>query len=868
MMPKLTLLTCSLLGWLVAITFTSVPASATCTFEPKPQQPPPQGPFLHKVLSATSTDGLNWTPDNRVLLDHASVPAAIVTPNGAIRIYYVDASVPPETTNVAESTDGGETFKVLGLKINGLSFRKALDPSIVRLRDGRYRLYYLASEPGDTTTPHRVNSAISSDGVNFTEEQTALTYPGLVDPDVFKRPKEWLMYVFSATDGKTIVARSRDGLNFTYLKPFEIQGFGTTAPIKLSDGRYRLYAFNQRGQRTFVSFISNDALTWTQEPGIRLEVPQGQEITDPYVVRLPNGMWKMFYKFQDNTQSQAPAKYFMSFHACDPAQGNCNDPRTHKTYLAQSTNGESWSLVPNWQAFPGSVPDVIRRGNKLYVFTASDEVARYNLDTQTLEPPVKVTVSGLSSFGFVDPSLFVDDQGRLILFFLRGQPGGDPAQCPSGQPTCEKYFDSATEVEGTDGTMFTLNDDHRAVVELGGSDGLRTASDPDIFFDGRQFVLYISHGPSISVWTAPNIGDRFTKVGMLSNNTGGIPSGYFDQESGKYWTFSHIIQNGKSVIRRAVHADFSRPLTETDWATVLSGAGSGLGDQVNVESPGFAVNIDGQPPAPPNDELIFVPDAGIRMDYATNALPGVDPSGSIYLYYNDQRSRRELLSISTDGLTFPPGTQPTTSANDPRRTQLPDGTWRKYQFDLQRKELRSQFSTDGLTFRPEEGVRYLPQPADHNTFGVYDTFTETGGRVTLLYLGDLMGLNNVRQASSTDNGQTFVFERDNILGDATAGGGPNSYVDQKSIQLPDGRRRLFVMKKGSIYSFLRATDTAVFSLEQGTRLSPSDFTDLSLVSLHDPLVVRLPDGRYRMYVAGVVANGNERQVIVSATTTQ
>ncbi|MBI4748123.1 MAG: hypothetical protein HY774_06510 [Acidobacteria bacterium] len=865
MMPRLTSLVCSILGWLVAITFNPLIAPAAGTLQPK-QQPPPQGPFLHKVLSATSSDGLNWTPDNRVLLDHASVPAAIVTPGGAIRIYYVDASVPPETANVAESTDGGETFKVLGLKINGLSSRKALDPCIVRLRDGRYRLYYLASEPGDTTNPHRINSAISTDGVNFTEEQTNLTYPGLVDPDIFKRPKEWLMYVFSATDGKTIVARSRDGLNFTYLKPFEIQGFGTTAPIKLSDGRYRLYAFNQRGQRTFVSFISNDALTWTQEPGIRLEVPEGQEITDPYVVRLPNGTWKMFYKFQDNTQSQGPANYFLSFHACDPAQGNCNDPRTHKTYLAQSSNAINWSPVPNWQPIPGSVPDVIRRGNKLYVFTASSEVTRYNLDTQTLEPPARVTINGLET-GFVDPSLFVDDQGRLILFFLRGQPGGDPAQCASGQTTCENYFDSATEVDGSDGTAFTLDSGHRAVVELGGSDGLRTASDPDIFFDGRQFVLYISHGPSISVWTASTLHDGFTKVGLLSNGTGGIPSGYFDQASGKYWTFSHIIQNGRAVIRRAIHADFSHPLTETDWTTVLTGAGLGLGDQVNVESPGFAVNSNAQPPNPSDEELTFVPDAGIRMDYAANALPGVDASGSIYLYYNDQQSRRELLSISTDGLTFPPGTQPTSSANDPRRTLLPDGTWRKYQFDLQRKEMRSQFSTDGLIFRPEDGVRYLPQPADNNTLGVYDVFSETNGQVTMLYIGDLMGLNNVRQAVSTDNGRTFVFERDNVLGDATAGGGPNSYVDQKSIQLPDGRRRLFVMKKGVIYSFIRTADTSAFSLEPGTRLSPSDFTDISLISLHDPLVVRLPDGRFRMYVAGAVAGG-DRQVIVSATTTR
>ncbi len=63
------------------------------------QAPPTAGPYTHQVLSASSPDGLSWTHDGVVLLEHASVPCAIVMPDGRLRIYYVDASQMPETVN-------------------------------------------------------------------------------------------------------------------------------------------------------------------------------------------------------------------------------------------------------------------------------------------------------------------------------------------------------------------------------------------------------------------------------------------------------------------------------------------------------------------------------------------------------------------------------------------------------------------------------------------------------------------------------------------------------------------------------------------------------------------------------------------------
>lgn len=264
------------------------------------QAPPTAGPYTHQVLSASSPDGLSWTHDGVVLLEHASVPCAIVMPDGRLRIYYVDASQMPETVNCAESADGGSTFEPLGLSIAGLTSEKAVDPSIVRLSNSRYRLFYYGAngDPGAAGT-HNVRSAISDDGVHFKETGTALAYPGLVDPDVFKVGDTWLMFVFSLTDHTTVVAESRNGRKFKKVRPLGLDGFGTTAPVLLDDGRFRLYAFDQRTQRTIVSFVSEDGLQWTQEAGVRLDAPAGKEITDPQVVRLPDGSWKMVFKVSD-----------------------------------------------------------------------------------------------------------------------------------------------------------------------------------------------------------------------------------------------------------------------------------------------------------------------------------------------------------------------------------------------------------------------------------------------------------------------------------------------------------------------------------------------------------------------------------------
>lgn len=295
----------------------------------------------------------------------------------------------------------------------------------------------------------------------------------------------------------------------------------------------------------------------------------------------------------------ATGAYLMSFHACDPVATTCTDPANHRVYLAESDDGLAWTVLPGWEPFAGSVPDVVRRGETLYLFTPG-RVARYHMDSGTWDASMPITVNDAESpGGFVDPSAIVDAEGRIVLFYLQGIVGQDPARCAQGETTCTKRFRSATEVEGSDGTSFTADTGDRATMQISST---QVASDPDVFAHPDGFVLYVS-GPNASSITAlrsRTLQGTYQAINTLPSNgrlsdTGGIPSGYYDEDTAMYWTFAHTLVQGRNVIRRAVHPGLAAQIVETDWTTVVTGDAVGLSATANVESPGFAINESGLP---------------------------------------------------------------------------------------------------------------------------------------------------------------------------------------------------------------------------------------------------------------------------------
>lgn len=284
---------------------------------------------------------------------------------------------------------------------------------------------------------------------------------------------------------------------------------------------------------------------------------------------------------------------------------------------------------------------------------------------------------------------------------------------------------------------------------------------------------------------------------------------------------------------------------------------------------------------PPNSEgndIRFIPDAGVRIGNTSIPRAGIDPSGTTWLVFSDEILRKRRITSSANGLQFgtPNDLTPLNRGNDPQRTLLPNGTWRVYGLEgvgqnpaspSSGNRITSGSSTNGIAFYPDTGNRYTPAPGDFGQIGVFDIFTDKRGGVVLLYIGDLIGGNNIRHAYSADTGRTFTFQHGNVMRDDGLGG-PNTFVDPFSIRLPDGRIRLFTMKANAIYSHISNDDGLTFTPEPGPLLRTTDFKEFTARSLNDPSIIRLPDGRYRMYVASHIEEspGNRIWKIISATT--
>lgn len=272
----------------------------------------------------------------------------------------------------------------------------------------------------------------------------------------------------------------------------------------------------------------------------------------------------------------------------------------------------------------------------------------------------------------------------------------------------------------------------------------------------------------------------------------------------------------------------------------------------------------------------LVPDAGVRIHQASNPFASVDSvTGTTYVGYQDRTGGGDKFQSSSDGLVFanPTAVTYTNRSVDSRSTPMPDGkTWRLYQLNPQTAVMTSYLSTDGNSFTSEAGTRYHAQAGDNGSMGVYDLYTAGDGALVLVYVGDLHGKNNLRMARSTDNGLSFSFVKGNVLGDDDAGGGGSTFIDNKTIALADGRRRMFTMRAGELQSFV-TTDGYSWSREPGTRISYRDFAavGVTIYSLNDPVPVIDQQGRLKVYVAastsgaGSETPGNTDWVIVSAT---
>ena len=150
-------------------------------------QNPGPGKSIHKIYSAVSSDGLTFQKeglriDSETNGDNgwASVPDAIVLPDGRVRIYYVTAAAMEHGIGSAISSDGLNFVKEPGLRIPNL-----VDPALIRIKD-KYVLFAASIDERFASLPKGIYYSESSDGLDFSEPVAVFQENNVYDPSVLK----------------------------------------------------------------------------------------------------------------------------------------------------------------------------------------------------------------------------------------------------------------------------------------------------------------------------------------------------------------------------------------------------------------------------------------------------------------------------------------------------------------------------------------------------------------------------------------------------------------------------------------------------------------------------------------------------------
>lgn len=169
------------------------------------------GQAIHSIFSAISTDGLRFekegiridsqqTPDD----GWASVPEAILLPDGRVRIYYVSDGADVGHGIVSAISEDGLNFTREGPVLAGF-----VDPAVIKLAGGEYLMLAVAIPSGPKGGPDAtpgIYSFTSLDGINFKDRELVLTGEGNIDPAIVEVASgTYRVYYWNITDNPPVI---------------------------------------------------------------------------------------------------------------------------------------------------------------------------------------------------------------------------------------------------------------------------------------------------------------------------------------------------------------------------------------------------------------------------------------------------------------------------------------------------------------------------------------------------------------------------------------------------------------------------------------------------------------------------------------
>ncbi len=245
----------------------------------------------------------------------------------------------------------------------------------------------------------KISFAESTDLLSWTDSEKILAEHASVPGAIYKDEVIYVYFVDVSEDGvpeKIGLIKSVDqGQNWSEKEPVTIAGLGEKvavdpAPFLLADGRVRLYYFDIEEERSgltnstnkIYSAVSTDGINFNEEAGVRFA---RAGIFDPDVNEA-NGVWRMYV----------------------------GDINGNKVISAISNDG--LNFTEEGIAFTGgAVPDVFKKENSYYLFTAGINIA----NSKNGQEFTKTNNSFQSTLGNVtaDPAVIKISEEKYLMFF-------------------------------------------------------------------------------------------------------------------------------------------------------------------------------------------------------------------------------------------------------------------------------------------------------------------------------------------------------------------------------------------------------------------------------------------------------------------
>ncbi len=259
-------------------------------------------PWDGSIYMATSKDGLNFE-DSKLFIDRAGVPNLLLTSKGTlIATFQYFTFAEQEMFDVIAYTvshDSEKTWKPvnkIGFEGKGFEPEKIgpgspnpVDPTLVELEDGTFRLYFTFHPIGSQYPTLFSARSTSLDTLFKVEGQQLDTNRMILDPALIQYKGLWHHYTVlhgEKIDNKhvNVHSTSPSGLNFEQHDDILLE-FQLLGQVIEDDGKLRFYGSGEGVK----SATSIDGYDWSIDPGTRVDG------ADPGVAKLPDKSYLIIY---------------------------------------------------------------------------------------------------------------------------------------------------------------------------------------------------------------------------------------------------------------------------------------------------------------------------------------------------------------------------------------------------------------------------------------------------------------------------------------------------------------------------------------------------------------------------------------------